>query len=111
MAIVLSNPRYSPDQVSSGKTITVRIDVTSTNGSSLVRLRYSSIESNMTIDGGTSVPGGTKSVNTSAKTFPKTMTVEGPVDAHKLLIIGQEVDENGKAIGNPTERSVRVEIV
>ena len=112
MSIVLSNPRYSPEQVSSGDKIKVFIDVATDGGSSLVRLRYSSVESDMTINGGTSLPGGTKSVNTTEKTSAKTMTVEGPTgDPHKLLIIGQEVDVDGNAIGNPTERSVRVVIV
>jgi hypothetical protein len=110
MSIVLTNPTYTPATVASGDDVNVKINVASTTDASSVKLRYSSAGSDMQINGGTSVAGGTRAITKTAKTIAKMMTVTGPAGFHKLTIIGQEIDENGADIGNPRERSVSIEI-
>ena len=105
MAIVLSNPRYSPEQVSSGDKIKVFIDVATDGGSSLVRLRYSSVESDMTINGGTAVPEERRASTPPKKTSAKTMTVEGPTGDPHNCSSSARVDVDGNAIGNPTSEA------
>jgi hypothetical protein len=109
MGIILSNPNCTPPQ-GPPRNITVHIDAETTSSTGLLRLRYSSAGTDMLIDGGTSVDGGTHAISTTPTTITNQLAISGSTGLHKLRIIGQQVRTNGDKVGNPRERSCRVRI-